>query len=442
MRVRLIAPTVFVLLSTICSSTLFAAREIKHTAAVPNYAQQIAPILRARCEGCHRTGEVAPFTLQNYDQAKKWASSLKRVTLSGYMPPWKPAPGYGSLKEEHRLLMPKSEVDLLAKWVDIGSPAGDLKLAPKPAKYSPGWSLGKPDMILQPTKAYQLSAEGDDVYRHFVVDPHFNEDTWVRGVECHAGNRAVVHHVINYIDASSESVKLDQNNKDGQPGYSSFGSPGFQPAGMLGGWAPGNAPWTTPDGIALKVPKGSKIVIEVHYHKNGKVETDLTKVGLYFARTQVEKELHTGMAVNFWFNIPPGAKHYKAVAESPVRADSHVLAVLPHMHYLGKEIKVWATKPDGLDVPMVWIKNWDFNWQMAYPFTEPIALPRGSKIHLEAYFDNSADNPRHPTPKKLKAVTFGEQTTDEMCLAFVTFTRDKEHLKITPSVPVVTTVRK
>ena len=167
-----ILPVFGCLLST---SSLMADSHDKRVAVMPNFAEHIAPIIQQRCEGCHREGEVAPFALQSFEQTKKWSNSLVKATRSGYMPPWKPTPGYGNLAEEHRLMMPKTEVALLAKWVDGGMPAGDMKLAPKPKKYTPGWSLGKPDMVLAPTKAYQLASEGSDVYRHFVVDPHFTE---------------------------------------------------------------------------------------------------------------------------------------------------------------------------------------------------------------------------------------------------------------------------
>ncbi|HEV2474410.1 MAG TPA: hypothetical protein VGS41_17165, partial [Chthonomonadales bacterium] len=247
-------------------------------------------------------------------------------------------------------------------------------------------------------------------------------------VEVRPGNRAVVHHVLIYIDGLGASAKLDGKDHDGQPGYTSFGGPGFIPTGLLGGWAPGNDPHFLPDGVGNLVPKGALLVIQVHYHKDGKPETDLTRIGLHFCRTTVDKRVAGGFAINWMFQIPPGDKHYEVTAQTAFDHDMHILAVTPHMHLLGTDMKVWAVLPNKTVEPLVWIKNWDFNWQASYYFKTPIPLPKGSVVKLVAHYDNSSDNLRNPNRLHLKTVGWGEQTTDEMCICFITGTLDNQHL--------------
>ncbi len=399
---------------------------------VPTYAHDVAAILRAKCETCHRSGEVAPFSLQTYRQASAWAADIKRYTQSRQMPPWKPVPGYGVFKEEPTRTLTAQELATLAKWADAGAPQGDSHQIPLPRHFTQGWQLGEPDVVLTPDRDYHLAADGDDVYRNFIIKTDFPEDRYVSAVEIRPGNRAVVHHIINFIDGFGASAKLEGKDHDGEPGYTSFGGPGFLPTGGLGGWAPGNDPRFLPDGVGMLLPKGARIVMQVHYHKDGKRETDRTRIGLYFARGPIDKQERNLLMLNLGIRIPPGDAHYEAQAEIPVLQNIHVLAVTPHMHLLGHEMKVWATLPDGTEKPLVWINDWDFNWQATYTLKTPLALPRGSKIHLISYYDNSDKNLRNPNRTHPRTVTWGEQTTDEMCVAFVTMTRDNEHLALQP----------
>ena len=426
-----------------------------HTATgIPTYAKDIAPILRSRCEGCHRDGEVAPFSLQTYDQASAWAPDIKRYTQNHQMPPWKPVAGYDDFQDSTKRVLTNTELATISKWADSGAPLGNPKDTPPPARFAKGWQLGEPDLVIEPSAAYHLSADGDDVYRNFVVKTNFAEDRYISGVEVRPGNSAVVHHMIAYIDGNPTSGeyasdRLDGKDHDGQIGYTSFGGPGFNPTGMLGGWAPGNDPYLLPDGVAQRVPKGARIVIQVHYHKDGKPETDLTRLGVHFCKTTVDKLVTGGLDINFGFRIPAGAEHYEVngmwitgssseegvdMSHSELKSDQHILAVTPHMHLLGKEMKVWATLPDGTEKPLVWIKDWDFNWQMTYFLKEPLAAPKGTKrfTWLPTTITPPATS-RNPNRLKPKTVGWGESTFDEMCIAFVTATRDDEHLAINPA---------
>ena len=303
-------------------------------------------------------------------------------------------------------------------------------------KFPDGWRNGEPDLVIEMPEAFTIPAEGRDIYRNFVIPTGFTEDKWLAAVEIRPGNRRVVHHVLVHLDVSGKARELDA--KDPGPGYRTGGGVGFPSAGQIGGWAPGNVARRSPDGIGVNVPKHSDIVIQVHYNLNGKPETDRTKVGLYFAKGPVDQRARL-FPLASRINIPAGDADYRVTSSMPVPADVTLRSVMPHMHLLGREMKVFATLPDGTELPLVHVPEWDFNWQNSYAFAEPVKLPRGSKVTLEARYDNSAANPRNPNSPP-KAVRWGEQTTDEMCLAYLNFTVDSESLTQGRAAPNVTDI--
>jgi hypothetical protein len=388
-----------------------------------NYAEHVAPILDAHCIECHKPGEVAPFSLVGYDNAKKWAKMASTVAASRQMPPWKAVHGYDEFLDENRLS--PMEIETLKRWESAGSPAGDLRKHPVVAKASGEWAFGAPDVVLEPAKEFKLGAEGADVYRNFVMQTDFKEPVWVTAMTVKPGNPKIVHHVIAFLDRSGQAVKKEEAQTDGQPGYSSFGGPGFLPSGSLGGWAPGLRPRMTPPGTAFKVEPGTKIVLQIHYHRSGKEESDKTRVGLYFSKVPVTDEMHLRWMLNPLIMIQPGLKQQKVTLTNTFRQDVTIYSVMPHMHLLGKSMKAWVECPDGTEKPLVFIDNWDFNWQMAYMLKQPMHIKEGSKVHIEAYYDNSSDNPNNPS-KPPKLVTFGEETTDEMFLMIAAYTVDRK----------------
>ena len=408
------------------------ATALKEPAYVPRpkgaltFSRDIAPLINANCASCHRPGEVAPFSLLTYDDVKKRAKQIATVTQSHFMPPWKASEPAPSAFYDARHLTPE-QIGLLAQWADEGAKPGNLKQAPAPPKFTEGWTLGQPDVVLGSDEPYMLAAEGSDVYRCFVLPANYSEDRYVSAVEVRPGNSKVVHHVIAFLDTSGKARELDA--ADPGPGYTSHGGIGITPSGSLGGWAPGNMPRRLPDGVGILLPKGADVVLQVHYHKDGKPEQDKTKIGLHFCKTPVDKRLRVSMVINPLLYIPPGKADYTIPAIRPLKInqDITVLDVMPHMHLIGRAMEVTATRPDGTKQTLVNVPDWDFNWQTTYQFKQPIQLPKGSDINLLARYDNSTGNPRNPSsPPKL--VHWGEQTTDEMCLAFVSYTIDAEHL--------------
>ncbi len=398
--------------------------------AAVTYTRDVAPILYKNCLACHRTGETAPFALETYPQARIWATAIKDYTARRLMPPWKAAPGYGDFHDSKTLS--DKEIALLAQWADSGAPRGNLKDLPPRPKFPPAgeWRLGKPDLILQSVRPYHLAPEGKDVYREFVLPVDFQEDRYLSAVECRPDNRAVVHHIILFLDPTGETAKLD--GKGAEPGYTvpgiGIGIP-QEKAIFVAGWAPGNTPHFLPPGVAYRIPAGAKLVLQVHYHKNGKPEVDRSQVGLHFAKGPVDKEMRVRAVLNARFDLKPGLADQVVRQSLVLDRDVHVWAVAPHMHMLGRQMKMTATLPDGTVKPMVWVKDWDFNWQETYIYKEPLALPKGTRLDLTAIYDNSERNPRQPSHPP-KEVFWGEQTTDEMCIGFFLATEDAQHLGV------------
>lgn len=390
---------------------------------VVTYNKDIAPIIYQNCSSCHRAGEVAPFTLLSYADAKKRAKQIALVTENRVMPPWKADEGAEKFADAHLLSM--DEIARIRQWAATGAPEGNKADLPPAPKFAQGWQNGEPDAVFQPTEAYNLAAEGDDVYRCYVIPTDYTQDRYVSAMEVRPGNRAVVHHVIAYLDTSGKAREKDA--ADPGPGYTSFGGIGVTPAGSLGGWAPGLVPRLAAAGEGILLPKGSDIVLQVHYHKSGKPETDLTKIGVYFTKGAVDKRIRSMMVLNPLLRIPAGDANYTTSAQRTVRDDITVLSVTPHMHLLGKDMEVSAKLPDGDEKKLVHINDWDFNWQMIYGLKKPMKLPAGSQVNLTARYDNSTDNVLNPTNPP-RTVTWGEQTTDEMCIAFLFYTVDSEHL--------------
>ncbi len=378
------------------------------------FAEQIAPIVFTQCASCHHPGEAAPFSLTSYEDVKKRGQLIAAVTQSHYMPPWHAAPNFGEFADERRLS--DAQTALIGEWVKEGMPQGDPAKTPALPHFVEGWHLGKPDLIVTMPKAFPLPASGPDIYRNFVVPLNLTEDKWVRAVEFHPGTRSVVHHTLFAYDASGMLRKRD--GADGRPGFSGMDGGRSPKSGSLGGWAVGATPVPLAEGLAYPLPKGSDLVLQEHFHLTGKAEAEQSTVGIYFAAKAPERRL-MGIQVPAIFalgshlDIPAGDKAYTIHDSFVVPVDVKAWAMGAHAHYLAKDMKAVATKPDGTKVPLLWIPDWDFAWQDRYPYKDPFILPKGTRIDVTLVYDNSADNPHQPSNPP-KRVWWGEGSTDEM----------------------------
>jgi peroxiredoxin len=370
------------------------------------YSNQVARIMQARCVECHRSGEVAPFTLTSYDEVVGWAETIKEVVQEGRMPPWFADPRYGHFTNDSRLS--DEEKQTLASWVENGCPQGNAADLPEPRKFVEGWRIGEPDQIVYMSdKSYTVPEQGTIEYQFFTVDPGWTTDKWIQATEARPGNRAVVHHIIVMVQP-----------KDG----TDFGG-----RGGIGGYAPGMTPAINPPGTATFVPAGSKLIFQMHYTTNGTQQDDRSMVGICFADAKKVKQMvRGGLVGDTGFKIPPGDPNFEVKAKHLFLKDTVLLNLTPHMHLRGKDFKYEAEYPDGTREVLLDVPNYDFNWQIRYMYKEPKLMPKGTRLHCTAHFDNSPDNPANPDPTKL--VTFGDQTWEEMMFGFYTSMDPKQDL--------------
>jgi peroxiredoxin len=395
------------------TKSIGCAIQLREAATAPTFNADIAPILHEHCAVCHRPGEVAPFPLLTYQDAAKRAGLIATVTGKRYMPPWKPEEGYGHFQDERRLS--DRQIELIRQWADKGAPEGDPGQRPSTPQFASGWRAGKPDEVFTMTAPFSVQADGPDVIQCFVVPLDLATDRYVKTVEFHPGNSRVVHHALFFLDSRGGARKLDSATPE--LGYPCFGGPRIVLSGALGGWAPGATPQPLASGMAFKVEKGTDLVMQIHYHPSGKPESDQSSVGLTFTG-QPRKGLGHMVAGSRLIDLPAGDAHYEVVDWVEAPQDIELVNIAPHAHLLCKEVKVDARLPDGRIEPLIWIKDWDFNWQGEYRFAEPVKLPKGTRIEMRYVYDNSAANPRNPSNPPQR-VTFGEQTTDEMALLFL-----------------------
>lgn len=394
--------------------------------AQPTYSKEVSRIIQAHCQMCHRPNDIAPFALLNYQDASTWAEDIQRVVSEKIMPPWKAVAGYGEFRDSYALT--DDERQTILSWVAAGAPEGDPSELPEPRVSNGEWQLGQPDLVVQMKEPF-TPPRGRDLYRCFIVTNPSDETRYVSAVDVLPGNRQIVHHVIMYIDEKGESPKLD--DRDEGPGYTCFGGPGFEISinSMLGGWAPGTLPKPLPEGIAIQIPRGGRLVMQVHYYPFGRTGEDITKVGLYFSKGPVERRLFYIPVVNTRFEIPPGNSNYEVKANMvvPPLLDAKVVQIFPHMHLLGRQIMVDYVEPRKEAQPLIYIDNWDFKWQGFYNYKNLVPIPAFTDVRATCTFDNSENNPRNPN-NPLKAVRWGEGTEDEMCIAFLGVTFDRENL--------------
>ncbi len=380
-------------------------------AAAPTYNKDVAPILNAQCALCHRPGEVAPFSLLTYQDAAKRAGLIATVTAKRIMPPWPPQPGYGAFQHERRLS--DAQIALLAAWAKAGAPEGDAKDRPEPPKFSEGWSAGTPDKVVTMGSGHTVAADGPDEFLCFVVPLNLDHDAYLRTAEFRPGNRRVVHHGVIYVDENGAARRLA--GADGS--YECFGGPRVTSSGIVAGWAPGQVQVPGDPELTLPIKKGSDLVVQIHYHPSGKPETDTSSIGLTYG--EAPKRGRTSiLMVDRDIDIAPGDANYLVKSSVTLPRDVEMSSVFPHAHLLCRDMKLDATLPSGEVQHLIWIRNWDFNWQGGYRYAQPLRLPKGTRIDLAYTFDNSDANPRNPS-HPAQRVTFGEQTTDEMAVAFL-----------------------
>jgi hypothetical protein len=367
-----------------------------------SFASEVARILQDRCQSCHRPGQVAPFSLLTYDEARRHAAMIREVVDERRMPPWHADPRYGHFAND-RSLTPKERATIRA-WVDQETPLGDPTSIPPPRRFPAEWSIGTPDVVFTMAEPFTVPAEGILPYQYIRVPTHFTEDRWVQAVEAHPGDRSVVHHFIVRIEVKGKAFK-----HHGQQPY-------------LIGYAPGDMPAVYAPGTAKLIPAGADLIFAVHYTPTGTVRTDRSSVGIIFAKAPVVHRAVTRGISQEKFRIPPGAANFPVRSRFEFDRDAHLLSLMPHMHLRGKSFRYKATYPDGTTEVLLSVPSYDFGWQSVYRLAAPKPMPAGTRIDCLALFDNSPANPANPDPKQ--SVVWGEQSSDEMMIGFIDYSDD------------------
>ncbi|MFP6586314.1 MAG: redoxin domain-containing protein, partial [Pirellulaceae bacterium] len=346
------------------------------------FSNQISRLLQKRCVSCHRDGEIAPFTLIDYDEVVGWAEMIAEVVQDQRMPPWHATQDH--LKFMNDRTMSDEEKDLIYSWVANGAPEGDPSMLPPPLSFPVAdWDLPKkPDAVFQIQQApFKVKAQGEVKYQWFSVSPNYSEDKWVRAVEIIPGNPEVVHHILAFIQLSGETQLR------GARGY-------------LAGYVPGMRADSYPVGMAKRLPAGAKLVFQIHYTPVGSEQFDQSKIGFVFMDdADVKQEIVTTSAVNSRFVIPAGESNHQVTASS-VKSPTAVtlIGMNPHMHLRGKAFRYDIRLPNGDTETLLDIPAYDFNWQTQYRLATPLRIPAGAQIQCIAHFDNSEVNLNNPDP--------------------------------------------
>lgn len=359
--------------------------------------------------------------LISYAEARPFAKAIAREVEARRMPPWHADPKYGEWANDRRL--DEKELATILAWARGGAAEGDPAEMPAPVKFAAGWTMGEPDKVIYASnKEFELGTEVEDLYKIFIADPKLGEDLWVEGIEVRPGNPAVVHHII--------VTAIDREK--GFAGAIEGGD------GWLGAMAPGRPPDVFPAGQARLIKAGSRIIFQVHYHKEkGATANDRTVLGLRLAKGPIEKAVNNQALTPKNIFIPAGAADHEIIVERKFAQDVHLLSLMPHMHFRGKAMRVVAKYAGGTEETLLDVPHYDFNWQTTYVFKTPKAIPSGTVVRVEARYDNSDGNKFNPDPKV--DVRYGQKTTDEMMVAFADYTLDAEDLRAGKAVEALVT---
>jgi thiol-disulfide isomerase/thioredoxin len=370
------------------------------------FYEQVAPLLQKHCQECHHSGGQAPFALVTLEEVSSHAEMIAEVALDRRMPPW-----YAS--RQHKFAnergLSAAERERLSHWVRGGLRAGDAAKAPPPLKFNDTkWEIGEPDLVTTSLETHSLPADGFVDYKYIVLPHIFLQDTWISAAEILPSNPRVVHH------CNMAYLTLGQN---------------FDAGNFITGRVPGGTAFRLDDGVALCIPAGSVVGLQIHYTTTGKPETNGMQVGFRFPRGPIHKQVHHVQATTNRFAIPPGASAHAVSATRTLPVNASGIGMFAHMHLRGKDMTFIAHPPTGPSETLLSIPTYHYGWQQNYrwePGTKK--FPKGTKIEAIAHFDNSPFNPFNPDATA--TVRHGPQTVQEMMFGFFFYTNDDEELNL------------
>ena len=338
----------------------------------------VEPILQRRCQTCHRPGEIGPISMMTYQEVRPFAKAIGQAVKLKKMPPWFAAQG-GPFANHPELTA--AEMATIDAWVEAGAKEGNRRHAPPPVRWTPGWSMPQPGMVLTAPTAFDVPARGEVEYQTLILPLYLLEDRWVSAAEIRPGSRSVVHHIVAYVrEPGSEWLK---NAPRGQ--Y--FQSRGAAAGEILAVYTPGQTPFQAPAGMAKKIPAGSDLVLQYHYSTYGKPEKDQASIGLTFSTKTPEKRILTLHLSPTTLRIPPGEANHRVSVSGTLPGDALLLSLFPHMHLRGRAFEY---EIDGGE-KLLRVDPYRFNWQMNYVLAAPRLLKKGTTLRATAWYDNSAN---------------------------------------------------
>lgn len=398
-----------------------------------SYLRDIQPILERSCFGCHAGGGPAPLVFDDPASAIALAAQITYAVVTERMPPF-----YASAdcnRYEHDPRLNNEEKALLMAWLDEGAPLGDAKDERHAEVIAP--STVRHDVVMDLGGEFDATLmNNSDNYRCFVMDPGATDDLMVSGYEVLPGNRAIVHHVLAYLVPPANVRELEANDAaDPGLGYICFsGGVGVQGAiaNQVAGWVPGGAATRLPEGTGLEVQAGSKIVIQIHYNLlavgPGVTPLDRTQLALETAPKDSLRPARILPALKRNLSIPAGEASSVQEQEVPLfgAAGTTVYRLTGHMHMLGTQVRLEVLHQGGGSTCLLDVPRWDFNWQREYSLIEPYTVQQGDRLKITCVYDNSAENQPivNGVRQAPRDVAWGESSLDEMCMTYMTFTRD------------------
>jgi mono/diheme cytochrome c family protein len=403
---------------------VFATGQI-HAQSTPTFADDIAPILYAKCTNCHRQGGIAPFAIESYTDARNSGWVIKESVRTGHMPPWSPDTTYTHFKGERTLN--RTQIDAIVTWVNSGMPRGNIANEPSPPVYSSSSQLTLPVDATFRIPTYTVST-GLDEYRCFVIPSGTNQLRYLRQLEMEAGNPAIVHHMLLFADTTGQCRTFDAASPG--PGYTNAGGIGVANAQLLGGWAPGTGPLELPGNFGIPILPNADLVLQVHYAPGsiGQADSSLFRFVYHpLSATGIRPVFqapilnHQSTMLNGPLQLAAGeVKTFRQSFTTPFPAT--ILTIFPHAHLICRDWKVYAYRPSSADtIPMIRINEWHFHWQGTYMYRKPIVLRPFDQLQAIGRYDNSVLNPFNPSDPP-RPVTAGEGTLDEMMLVYLAFT--------------------
>jgi len=353
------------------------------------FNKEIVRIFQRHCLACHDSGTITNISLATYAQARPWAKAFKEEVLEKRMPPYQAVKGFGRFHDDYSLT--QREIDQIVSWVEGGVPKGDDKDLPTSLAMG-GWLLGQPDLVLEPESKVNISAGEGDEYRCLTLGTNLKEDRWVTAVDFHPGHGAAVHCASFGIDLSQMRDTSDH-------------SLDCAAADSLGTWMPGQAVSRLPKNVARLLPAGARIVMQIHYHKTKEAVSDQSSLGLYFARDRATKPLRTIALAATETDIPAGAERYRVRVSYTIPEAAEAIAIRPLLFPFAKSVEATAYRPDGTTEVLIWARAYRYDWQPDYTFRKPVTLPKGTRIEVIAYLDNSDNNQNNPN-NPARAVRF------------------------------------